>query len=338
MDFSELTKVILNRIKNVESENAIKILGCIFLTTPDEERMIQLALGPDEDFLSVVNEATMTLKIFLSSKVPAFPAESVTDYGIGRQLVSFSNSIGQRYLSTPTVSAGVQAPPPNQFGPNLYSDSISSDESNLPSHAQFLSLEDHEFSAVHTVGHDTFGSNHYHQEDGLGSCSPTSRTSRRTVSLGELPFKPCHYFHKGYCKHGASCSYYHGHLSLNDYSLMSSSSNMNEMTIEDQDILPGSLEKLEMELAELLKERKGIPVSIASLPMLYLAKYGRTLQAEGYLTESQRHGKAGFSLTKLLARLNKSIWLIDRYFCIVPDLLLIFFNLVFRHVLYSYHI
>ncbi|KAL6315140.1 hypothetical protein AAG906_035348 [Vitis piasezkii] len=40
-------------------------------------------------------------------------------------------------------------------------------------------------------------------------------------------------------------------------------------------------------------------------------RYGRGLQAEGYLTESQRHGKAGYSLTKLLARL-RTIRLIDR--------------------------
>ena len=42
--------------------------------------------------------------------------------------------------------------------------------------------------------------------------------------------------------------------------------------------------------------------------MLYYEKYGRHLQAEGYLAESQRHGKAGFSLTKLL----DSICLVDR--------------------------
>lgn len=71
------------------------------------------------------------------------------------------------------------------------------------------------------------------------------------------------------------------------------------------------MEKLEIEISELLKSRRGNPVSIASLPMLYYEKYGRTLQAEGYLTESQRHGRAGYSLTKLLARL-KSIRLIDR--------------------------
>ncbi|KAI3673696.1 hypothetical protein L6452_39822 [Arctium lappa] len=46
--------------------------------------------------------------------------------------------------------------------------------------------------------------------------------------------------------------------------------------------------------------------------MIYYERYGRTLQAEGYLTESQRHGKAGYSLTKLLARLKNSIRLIDR--------------------------
>ncbi|KAL0301082.1 UNVERIFIED_CONTAM: Zinc finger CCCH domain-containing protein 18 [Sesamum radiatum] len=88
--------------------------------------------------------------------------------------------------------------------------------------------------------------------------------------------------------------------------------NSHEAAREDQVFCPGSLEKLELEVIELLKSRRGNPVSIASLPMMYYEKYGRTLQAEGYLTESQRHGKAGYSLTKLLARLKNSIRLIDR--------------------------
>ncbi|KAK8313185.1 hypothetical protein V6Z12_D01G091800 [Gossypium hirsutum] len=73
-----------------------------------------------------------------------------------------------------------------------------------------------------------------------------------------------------------------------------------------------SLEKLEVELVELLKTKRGDPVSIASLPLLYYEKYGKVLQADGYLTESQRHGKAGYSLTKLLARLKNTIRVIDR--------------------------
>ncbi|KAF2292401.1 hypothetical protein GH714_021939 [Hevea brasiliensis] len=86
----------------------------------------------------------------------------------------------------------------------------------------------------------------------------------------------------------------------------------NEISSEEHFVLPGSLEKLEMEITELLRSRRGMPVSIASLPIMYYEKYGRTLQAEGYLTESQRHGKAGYSLTKLLARLKNSIRVIDR--------------------------
>nr|GEV22420.1 zinc finger CCCH domain-containing protein 18 isoform X1 [Tanacetum cinerariifolium] len=106
--------------------------------------------------------------------------------------------------------------------------------------------------------------------------------------------------------HGNSCRYSHGNPIPELFSPFSPDSYEGENVF-----LLGSLEKLEMELIELLKSRRGFPVSIASLPMLYYEKFGKTLQAEGYLTESQRHGKAGYSLTKLLARL-KRITLIDR--------------------------
>lgn len=119
------------------------------------------------------------------------------------------------------------------------------------------------------------------------------------------PTKICHYFSKGYCKHGNNCKFFHGQ-SVFDY-------NSNEFIDDQAAFSPGSLEKLEFEITEILKSRRGNPVSIASLPMIYYERYGRTLQAEGYLTESQRHGKAGYSLTKLLARLKNSIRLIDRF-------------------------
>ncbi|KAJ0539859.1 putative transcription factor C3H family [Helianthus annuus] len=118
------------------------------------------------------------------------------------------------------------------------------------------------------------------------------------------PIKICHYYNKGYCKHGGNCKFFHGQL-MSDY-------NSNEFFDDQAAFSPGSLEKLELEITEILKSRRGNPISIASLPMIYYERYGRTLQAEGYLTESQRHGKAGYSLTKLLARLKNSIRLIDR--------------------------
>ncbi|KAJ3672985.1 hypothetical protein LUZ60_006359 [Juncus effusus] len=107
----------------------------------------------------------------------------------------------------------------------------------------------------------------------------------------------CHYFsRKGYCKSGNKCRFVHDpnlNLNLNlDFNL-------------------GDLGRLEMEIREILISRGHVPVSIALLPMIYLDRYGKVLQSEGYLTESQRHGKSGCSLTKLLARL-KSISIIER--------------------------
>ncbi|KAK4275353.1 hypothetical protein QN277_018449 [Acacia crassicarpa] len=46
--------------------------------------------------------------------------------------------------------------------------------------------------------------------------------------------------------------------------------------------------------------------------MLYFDKYQKALQADGYLTESQGHGKSGYNLSRLLARLKNIIRVIER--------------------------
>ncbi|KAJ7294583.1 hypothetical protein O6H91_Y247300 [Diphasiastrum complanatum] len=125
-----------------------------------------------------------------------------------------------------------------------------------------------------------------------------------------LAWKPCLYFARGYCKHGNNCRFLHG--PSKDSSGSSSPSNGQWEISGDESLgAPVSLDRLELELQELLRGRRA-PVSIASLPQLYYERFGKTLQAEGYLTESQRHGKAGYSLTKLLARLRTTVSLIDR--------------------------
>ncbi|KAM0063073.1 putative transcription factor C3H family [Helianthus debilis subsp. tardiflorus] len=166
---------------------------------------------------------------------------------------------------------------------------------------QVNSLPDMPIDQMEPVNSPDFSSGHYYSpEPALGP-----RANRRSPSLPEFPFKVCHYFIKGFCRHGNNCRYLHP--TPESFSQIFNS----KMSEDDNVFSPMSLEKLELELTELLKSRRGFPVSIASLPMIYYEKFGKTLQAEGYLTESQRHGKAGYSLTKLLARL-KSICLIDR--------------------------
>ncbi|KAL3686629.1 hypothetical protein R1sor_009203 [Riccia sorocarpa] len=140
--------------------------------------------------------------------------------------------------------------------------------------------------------------------------SPVLDSSSPPDTVPALAWKPCLYFARGFCKHGSNCRFLHGPARENSGS--SSTSSGHRDLRGEEGVTPGSLERLEMELQELLRGRRA-PVSIASLPQLYYERYGKTLQAEGYLTESQRHGKAGYSLTKLLARLKNTVTLIDRH-------------------------
>lgn len=312
MDFSESTKIVYGRIQKVEPENVAKIIGYLLLQDHGDREMIRLAFSPDNLIHSLINKAKAELG--LSSPKPLAPISPPQVSDLPVQFTPFSPVSSRPYSSAtnlraanpywdPQVTADHQPVHSVDFVQHGYSDSVP-DDYNLPNQMQFLALED-QLEPVNSVGSD-FGSNYYYPENALGA-----RTSRRSPSLPEFPVKICHYFSKGFCKHGNNCRYFHGHPMPESFSQIFSPS-PNEIASEDHAFSPGSLEKLEMELAELLKSRRGYPISIASLPMMYYEKYGRTLQAEGYLTESQRHGKAGYSLTKLLARLKNSIRLIDR--------------------------
>eukprot|EP00250_Pteridium_aquilinum_P021706 c25201_g3_i2 orf=119-2359(+) len=156
----------------------------------------------------------------------------------------------------------------------------------------------------------------------LSSDNFQTRLNARRFSTSDLPmspdsfrssgsaWKPCLYFARGFCKHGSNCKFLHTHMRPDSGFLLSPNNGQHDSGSDDG-ILTGTLERLEFELQELLRGRKA-PISIASLPQLYYERFGKTLQADGYLTESQRHGKAGYSLTKLLARLKNSVTLIDR--------------------------
>lgn len=253
MDYSELAKRICRRIEKFEPENALKIIGCIFLKDPSNQGLLELACGPDDMLLTAIRDAKYMLYIL------AERSKSNIQFG------SFP----------PRSSRKLQ--------------------DSTPYWKPHLAQRHHSSYAVMDRSDCT--------NNEVACCSElTSRTNRRSSSP-EFPSKVCHFFSKGYCKHGTSCRYLHDQQSPTEgYSHLSEKS--------DQGVTLSSLEKLEMEIVELLRSKKG-PISIASLHALYYDMYGRNLQAEGYLTESQRHGKIGYNLTKLLANLT-SIRLIAR--------------------------
>ncbi|XP_058081676.1 zinc finger CCCH domain-containing protein 18-like isoform X2 [Magnolia sinica] len=324
MDFSESTKIVANRIQTLDPENVSKIIGYLLLQDHGEKEMLRLAFGPDTQLLSLISKAKADLG--LSSKLPVLapipraliqPSPPISD--IPLQFTPFTPVVSRPFSSPTTFQAAAaqywepqlvsvdqqQVHALDFVHPAAFADLLE-DDYLLHDPAQFLSMED-QIEHVSPVGADFLG-NYCYPESTLDSLSARSR---RSPSLPEFPIKACHYFKKGYCKHGTNCRYLHG-LDLPDSFSQIFIPSSNDLVDKDHVFPPVSLEKLELEIMELLKSRKGMPVSIASLPMMYYEKYGKTLQAEGYLTESQRHGKAGYSLTKLLARLNNSIRLIDR--------------------------
>ncbi|KAJ6710709.1 TRANSCRIPTION FACTOR C3H FAMILY-RELATED [Salix koriyanagi] len=314
MDFSESTKVVYSRIQEIEPEFVGKIIGYILLQNHGEREMIRLAFSPDNLIYAMICRAKSdlglnkkpVLNLISPSQVNPSPVSDVAQQFIPNTRVSshpISSPVKVRTAGSfwdAQLTGDLQQAHSLDFAPPAYSEMVSEDY-RIHNQMQLLTSD----GLLEFVNSDFSGS-YIYPEPGL---SP--RTSRRSPSLPEFPVKICHYFIKGFCKHGNNCRYFHGHPMPESFPQIFSS-NSNEIANEECVVSPGSLEKLELELTELLKSRRGVPVSIASLPMIYYEMYGRTLQAEGYLTESQRHGKAGYSLTKLLARLKNSICLIDR--------------------------
>ncbi|XP_072992484.1 zinc finger CCCH domain-containing protein 18-like isoform X2 [Typha latifolia] len=293
MEVSECTKIVLSRLQKLEPEHATKIIGYLLLNYTREEIM-EYAFATDTKIYSLIEET----KSFL---------------------MSIPNHSPQYLSSSPTLARPSSSPssfriPAPYWEPQLPSDQqllLHSMDLPLPIHnqADLFSLEE-QLQHLNQLEPD-FSSDYFYQDAGLSGSLDARSGMRGPLGGVELPNKTCHYYYKGYCKHGTNCRYIHGQAIPEGFSSHIYSPNSVDLGGEDPAFLPGSLEKLEIEIRELLKFRGRIPVSIASLPMMYLDIYGKALQAEGYLTESQRHGKPGYSLTKLLARL-KSIRLIDR--------------------------
>lgn len=308
MDSSEATKVVIDRISSVEPEHiAKKIIGYMYFQGLSDQEMIRLALGPDSLIHNLIQKAK-NARLLASSQVISPPiSPTMNPPPLSDPSFQFAPFPSVSPRPFPSPAAFRRADP--YWDPQLPIEqpTLQNVPLKLMPFSDYIGLED----PLDTVkpGPCSFPNDFYCPEAAFNSLS--IRGGRNSSSLMDYPVKTCHYFIKGFCKHGSNCRYFHGESFPESYPHIFSP-NSYDVAGDDQLFSPGSLEKLELEITELLKSRRGNPVSIASLPMLYYEKYGKTLQAEGYLTESQRHGKAGYSLTKLLARLKNSIRLIDR--------------------------
>ncbi|XP_051125105.1 zinc finger CCCH domain-containing protein 18-like [Andrographis paniculata] len=302
MDASEAAKVVLDKLSRLEPEHvAKKIVGFMCFLGYTDQDMIRIALGPDSLIHDLIQKAkTATFLTPAPSISPPISPTMNPNPSLPDPTFQFCSHFSSAASPRPVpmfrrLDSCWDHPIRNPGGVKL-----------LP-YADYMGLED-QMEVVKPMP-SGFLNDFYSPEAAFGGMGV--RGNRISTGPVDYPVKTCHYYSKGYCKHGNSCRYLHGESFPESYPAPMFCPNLYEGG-DDQAFSPGSLEKLEVEIVELLKSRRGNPLSIASLPMLYYEKYGKTLQAEGYLTESQRHGKAGYSLTKLLARLRNSIRLIDR--------------------------
>uniref|UniRef100_A0A0D9VVN3 C3H1-type domain-containing protein n=1 Tax=Leersia perrieri TaxID=77586 RepID=A0A0D9VVN3_9ORYZ len=279
MEVPELAKLAFSRVQRVEPENVGKILGVMLLREPDEDEMVQLAYGTDAALLARIDDAKAALAVIYARCSGHGPG------GGGPPVPA-----GARHYS-PAAAATFGFHVQSQYWPDsppatmAHQELLTAAEGPYSLRSHHHVLDDNMGGYYYPAGEDTF------LNGSAGGGSPPARARR---SNGLSSRRPCHYFSKGICKNGHKCQYSHHQVyqdTLGD--------------VYQPGATPGSLETLEIEITDLLNSRRGQPVSIASLPTLYGEKYGKGLQADGYLTESQRHGKAGYSLTRLLSRLNK---------------------------------
>ncbi|RWW81319.1 hypothetical protein BHE74_00010296 [Ensete ventricosum] len=319
MEVADCTNIVINRIQKLEPENAMKLIGYLLLKHTDQE-IIEFAFGSDSQILSLVDQAKAYLPLLQKSNI-ACPMQHLDDQKL--HYMSFYPTVSLPFSSPSSFSIPAPLSDPHQqsyqmpisqnldFPPSSYTDLIG----GLYNQAEELSLVDH----LHPSCPDYLRNKCFSEvafDRGL-----SSRINMRLhPGWLESPPRACHYYSKGYCKNGINCRFFHGQTNLDGFSDTHNPS-LNEVGKEDQVSAPRSFAKLELEIIELLKSKRGAPISLASLPTMYLERYGKMLQADGYLTESQRHGNVGFSLTKLLNQLNNSIQLIDRYIIALPRFL-----------------
>jgi hypothetical protein len=305
MDFPELAKLAFSRVQQMEPHNVGKILGCILLREPDEDEMVQLAYGNDATVHAKINDAKATLGAMYAR------CSAQHHHQIGAAHRAAAAAAGYH-----PAAAGVRhhfspAPAPAAYGYQYWPEPAPVPKAQPDFGLVDAAAEAHHYALQQQQNHNGLDDHHhydaaggyyyaaaddaFHNGGAAGGGPPPRAAARRANGLSTR--RPCYYFTKGVCKHGQNCNFPH-HQAYSDGFSDDSHHSSGGGT-------PGALEKLEMEITELLHSRNGQPLSIASLPTLYGERYGKGLQADGYLTESQRHGKAGYSLTKLLSRLNK---------------------------------
>ncbi|KAJ7524430.1 hypothetical protein O6H91_17G004700 [Diphasiastrum complanatum] len=266
MDLEEVRRKLYTRVQCLDADNVLKIMGYLLLQEWGEHEMLRLALGSDIVLHSLITKARKELGITSPVGKPTHSPTSVELLSpTARPFTSSENSQLRMNFSQKSKSAFEGA----------------SMAASPKSPIDHNSLYDHIASQERLLLNETLSSNSLYLS------------------------KPCHYFARGYCKHGSSCRFMHESTQKK----LGLSKDLNQNKEAEDKIENDSLKALEKELRELLRGRS--PVSIASLIQLYYEKYGKLLQADGCFSDSPATGKSVHqSVIKLLVQMPNTVMIV----------------------------
>ncbi|GAA0141299.1 RNA metabolism protein [Lithospermum erythrorhizon] len=247
MDTYDATKMILERIQSLDPENASKIMGYILIQDLGDKELIRLAHGPENNLVSLINQANSFLRPLNASKFVLSSQKIMVPNGENNGFCSYNH--GQ--LKSPNLSCSNgfsrKSPVADIGNINSFESSLASDEflGNLHVPKQ-LSYKFDEFISHSSVMSPSGGNDSViwnHEDHFAPHASPFHRRSCSVNDAylfedrdsggqnGNLlgGWRPCMYFARGFCKNGGSCKFSHTFDASNgDVALVGSLKNMEE--------------------------------------------------------------------------------------------------------------
>ncbi|XP_041995824.1 zinc finger CCCH domain-containing protein 53-like [Salvia splendens] len=215
MDAYEATKIVFQRIQNLDPQNASKIMGFLLIQDHGEKEMIRLAFGPESLIQTVIIQAKKDLNLNTPS-TPSSPSPSSP----------FTNPLSlSRQNSTSRMIGGVNLPSPLSItnhssswtnSSNFSDDLISPTTYNGSSPPSTMNSA----AAPFYVGAEVDLIDELHLQDQLSffndapphrrSCSVSDICLQTDDLGGGFGWKPCLFYARGFCKNGTSCRFLHG--------------------------------------------------------------------------------------------------------------------------------
>ncbi|KAG7023841.1 Zinc finger CCCH domain-containing protein 55 [Cucurbita argyrosperma subsp. argyrosperma] len=213
MDAYEATTLVYAKIKNLEPENASKIMGFLLIQDLGDKELIRLAFGPDTLLHSLILKAKAHLGFTFnsSSSTPSSPSPLNP---IARPSNSITNNAitpnSSPLLSYDSIRAAPFPMPPFLQHKNGFVDSDVIEEPQVNDYLSFLN------ESSSSRGEDL---NWTQSMDNAETPFHRRSYSASDVCFGSedggfgVGYKPCLYFARGFCKNGSNCKFLHGDFS-----------------------------------------------------------------------------------------------------------------------------